>query len=43
VAQLADALRVDMPITQAVKGILFDALPAKLAVEKLLSRDPKVE
>jgi glycerol-3-phosphate dehydrogenase (NAD(P)+) len=43
VAQLAAELKVDMPITQAVKGILFDALPAKLAVEQLLSRDPKVE
>lgn len=43
VAQIAGALEVDMPITQAVKGILFDDLPAKLAVEQLLSRDPKVE
>ena len=43
VARLAQDLGIDMPITQAVKGILFDALPAKLAVEQLLARDPKVE
>jgi glycerol-3-phosphate dehydrogenase (NAD(P)+) len=43
VARLADELHIDMPITHAVKGILFDGLPAKLAVEQLLSRDPKVE
>jgi glycerol-3-phosphate dehydrogenase (NAD(P)+) len=43
VAQLARTLAIDMPITQAVKGILFDGTPAKQAVEQLLSRDPKVE
>jgi glycerol-3-phosphate dehydrogenase (NAD(P)+) len=43
VARLADELHIDMPITHVVKGILFDGLPAKLAVEQLLSRDPKVE
>jgi glycerol-3-phosphate dehydrogenase (NAD(P)+) len=43
VALRAAALDIDMPITQAVKGILFDAVPAKQAVEQLLARDPKVE
>jgi glycerol-3-phosphate dehydrogenase (NAD(P)+) len=43
VARLADEISVDMPITHAVNGILFDGLPAARAVEQLLSRDPKVE
>ncbi len=43
VARRAVELQIDMPITQAVKGILFDAVPAKHAVEQLLARDPKVE
>lgn len=43
VARMAADLNIDMPITQAVKGILFDAVPAKQAVEQLLARDPKVE
>jgi len=43
VARMAADLAIDMPITQAVKGILFDAIPAKQAVEQLLARDPKVE
>jgi glycerol-3-phosphate dehydrogenase (NAD(P)+) len=43
VARMATDLHIDMPITQAVKGILFDAIPAKQAVESLLSRDPKIE
>jgi glycerol-3-phosphate dehydrogenase (NAD(P)+) len=43
VARMAADLAIDMPITQAVKGILFDAVPAKQAVEQLLARDPKVE
>ncbi|MGB0128467.1 MAG: NAD(P)H-dependent glycerol-3-phosphate dehydrogenase [Rhodocyclaceae bacterium] len=43
VARRATDLDIDMPITQAVKGILFDDVPAKQAVEQLLARDPKVE
>jgi glycerol-3-phosphate dehydrogenase (NAD(P)+) len=41
--QLADQLGVDMPITAAVKHILFDNLPARQAVEALLSRSQKNE
>jgi glycerol-3-phosphate dehydrogenase len=32
-----------MPITRAVEAILYRDEPAAKAVEKLLSRDPKVE
>ncbi len=42
-AQLAEKMGVDMPITQAVDAILHRGEPALEAVEKLLSRDPKVE
>ena len=42
-AQLAERMGVDMPITQAVDAILHRGEPALEAVEKLLSRDPKVE
>jgi glycerol-3-phosphate dehydrogenase (NAD(P)+) len=41
--KLANQLGVDMPITQAVKQILFDGLPARQAVETLLSRSQKNE
>lgn len=40
---LAGRIGVDMPITRAVKGVLFDGLAAKDAVEQLLARDPKQE
>ncbi|HWS13576.1 MAG TPA: NAD(P)H-dependent glycerol-3-phosphate dehydrogenase [Rhodocyclaceae bacterium] len=43
VASLAERIGVDMPITHAVNGILFEGLPADRAVEQLLARDPKVE
>ena len=43
VAALAQRLCIDMPITQAVKGILYDGVPASAAVEQLLGRDPKPE
>jgi glycerol-3-phosphate dehydrogenase (NAD(P)+) len=43
VARLAQSLGIDMPITAAVSRILSGTLAAKLAVEQLLSRDPKVE
>ena len=42
-AQLAEKLGIDMPITQAVDAILHRGESAAEAVEKLLSRDPKVE
>lgn len=34
---------IEMPITQAVNAILHRDVPAGAAVEKLLSRDPKLE
>lgn len=43
VARRAEELAVDMPITRAVEAILYYNEPAAKAVEKLLSRDPKVE
>lgn len=43
VAGLADKLGIEMPITQAVDAILHRNEPAASAVEKLLSRDPKME
>lgn len=43
VARLAERLGIDMPITQAVDAILYGDVPAAVAVEKLLSRDPKPE
>lgn len=43
VARLADRLAIDMPITHSVDAILHRQEPAAAAVEKLLSRDPKVE
>ncbi|WP_153111673.1 NAD(P)H-dependent glycerol-3-phosphate dehydrogenase [Propionivibrio limicola] len=43
VARLAAELGIEMPITQAVEAILYRDEPAVLAVEKLLSRDPRDE
>lgn len=43
VARLADRLGIEMPITQAIDAILYRDVPAAVAVEKLLSRDPKPE
>jgi glycerol-3-phosphate dehydrogenase (NAD(P)+) len=40
---LATRQGVDMPITRAVKEVLYDYLPASEAVERLLGRDPKPE
>jgi glycerol-3-phosphate dehydrogenase (NAD(P)+) len=40
---MANRLGVDMPITQAIKGVLFDGVPARDAVERLLAREPKIE
>ncbi len=43
VAALAQRLDIDMPITQAVKSVLFDGVAASQAVEQLLSRDTRPE
>jgi Glycerol-3-phosphate dehydrogenase len=43
VAVLAARLNIEMPITQAVKCVLHDGVPASEAVEQLLGRDPKLE
>lgn len=43
VATLAARLGVDMPITNAVDGVLRGKLVAREAVEQLLARDPKQE
>lgn len=43
VRQLARKLGVDMPITDAVAGVLFDGDNAKAMVTKLLARDPRDE
>jgi glycerol-3-phosphate dehydrogenase (NAD(P)+) len=43
VRALADKLQVDMPITNAVAGVLFDGDDASAMVAKLLARDPRVE
>lgn len=40
---LSRELGVEMPITQAICGILYERVPAREAVEILLNRDPKVE
>lgn len=43
VAALARKLGVEMPITAAVDAVLHEGLPPRDAVERLLSRDPKIE
>lgn len=43
VMRLSQELTVEMPITKAVCSILHDGVPARLAVEALLSREPKTE
>jgi glycerol-3-phosphate dehydrogenase (NAD(P)+) len=43
VSALARRLGVDMPITQAVCGVLFDGMPPAAAVEVLLAREQKAE
>jgi len=40
---LAERHGIDMPICAAVHAVLFDAVPAREAVERLLARDPKSE
>jgi glycerol-3-phosphate dehydrogenase (NAD(P)+) len=34
---------IEMPICSAVHAVLFDGVPARDAVERLLARDPKSE
>jgi glycerol-3-phosphate dehydrogenase (NAD(P)+) len=43
VLKLSQELEVEMPITQAVCSILHDGVPAKMALEVLLNREPKTE
>jgi glycerol-3-phosphate dehydrogenase (NAD(P)+) len=42
-SELAERHRVEMPITQAVCGVLFEGVAAAAAVQRLLSRDPRAE
>jgi glycerol-3-phosphate dehydrogenase (NAD(P)+) len=43
VRDLAQRLAVDMPLTNAVAGVLFDGVPPKAMVAQLLARDPRGE
>jgi len=43
VRELAGKLNADMPITNAVAGVLFDGDDARVMVGKLLARDPRGE
>jgi glycerol-3-phosphate dehydrogenase (NAD(P)+) len=43
VRTLAHELSVEMPITDAVAGVLFDGVPAKEMIERLLARHAKTE
>jgi len=43
VRELAARLGVEMPITNAVAGVLFDGDQPQTMVARLLSRDPKGE
>ena len=43
VAQIAQSLGIEMPITEAVAAVLFGGIPARAAVERLLARDPRSE
>jgi glycerol-3-phosphate dehydrogenase (NAD(P)+) len=43
VGRLSGVLKVEMPITKAVCSILYEGTPAGLAVEGLLSREPRNE
>jgi glycerol-3-phosphate dehydrogenase (NAD(P)+) len=40
---LARSVKCEMPITEAVCGLLFEGLPPALAVQQLMARDPKPE
>jgi len=43
VRELARGMGVDMPITNAVAGVLFDGIPAAEMAGQLLARDPRNE
>jgi glycerol-3-phosphate dehydrogenase (NAD(P)+) len=43
VRELASRLGVDMPITNAVAGVLFDGVDAKTMAAQLIARDPRNE
>lgn len=43
VLRLSRELKIEMPITQAICSILHDGVPARVAVEALLNREPKTE
>ena len=43
VMQLAQKLKVEMPITQAVHSVLFEGRDAIFALTELMTRDPKPE
>ena len=43
VKALAHDLRIEMPITDAVAGVLFEQVAAREMIERLLSRDAKAE
>jgi len=43
VGRLSHVLKVEMPITKAVCSILYEGVPAGLAVEALLNREPRTE
>jgi glycerol-3-phosphate dehydrogenase (NAD(P)+) len=43
VRELAHKLGVDMPITAAVAGVLFDGVDAARTAAGLLARDPRIE
>ncbi|MGZ5201594.1 MAG: NAD(P)H-dependent glycerol-3-phosphate dehydrogenase [Telluria sp.] len=43
VRELARTLGVDMPITDAVAGVLFDGVDAKTMAAQLIARDPRNE
>ena len=43
VRELARRMKVDMPITEAVAGVLFDGVDAAQMAARLLARDPRIE
>jgi glycerol-3-phosphate dehydrogenase (NAD(P)+) len=43
VRELARAMGVEMPITDAVAGVLFDGVDAAQMAARLLARDPRIE
>lgn len=43
VLNMAQALKVDMPITREVQRVMFEGLSPRQAMEELLAREPKAE